>query len=100
MGRLSDASVYPLSGVDPAAPPDDLEPLARLIRDDVRIVAIGESAHAAHEFYALRHRLIRFLVQRMNFTALVWESGFPEAFMVDDYIQGRGQDRERVLIDG
>jgi len=55
--------VPPLSTTDPAGALDDLEPLARLIRDDVRVVAVGESAHAAHEFYALRHRLIRFLVE-------------------------------------
>jgi erythromycin esterase len=97
---FSDAQVFPLSTLDPAAALDDLEPLARLIGDHVRVVAVGESAHGAHEFYALRHRIIRFLVERMNFTALVWESGFPEGLMVDDFIIGRRQDRERVLIDG
>ena len=54
-GCLSDSPVLPLSTVDPAAALDDLEPLARMIPDGVRVVAIGESAHAAHEFYALRH---------------------------------------------
>ncbi len=99
-GRLSGASVFPLSTLDPAAALDDLKPLFRLIPEDVGVVAIGESAHGAHEFYALRHRLIRFLVERMNFTALVWESGFPESFLVDDYIHGRQQDRQRVQVDG
>jgi len=98
--RFSGTSVFPLSTLDPAAPLDDVEPLAQLIGDVVRVVAIGESAHAAHEFYALRHRLSRFLVERLNFTALVWESGFSETFLVDEYIQGRRQDRERVQIDG
>src|SRR5690242_10361104 len=97
---LSDAQVFPLSTLDPAAALDDLEPLARLIGDDARVVAVGESAHGAHEFYALRHRIIRCLVERMNFTALVWESGFPEGLMVDDFILGRRQDRDRVLADG
>jgi erythromycin esterase len=64
------------------------------------VVAIGESAHGAHEYYALRHRLARYLVERMNFTALVWESGFPEGFLVDDYVSGRGNDRNRALMDG
>jgi erythromycin esterase len=100
IGAWSDAQVFPLSTLEPGAGLDDLEPLARLIGDDVRVVAVGESAHGGHEFYALRHRIIRFLVERMNFTALVWESGFPEGFMVDDFIQGLRQDRERVLVDG
>jgi erythromycin esterase len=100
MGRLADASVIPLSTIDPAAPLDDLEPLTRLIGAGVRVVAVGESVHGAHEFYALRHRLARFLVERLNFTALAWESGFPEGFLVDDYLHGRRADRDRVLRDG
>lgn len=100
MGRLADASMLSFSTDDPAAALDDLEPLARLIRDDVRVVAVGESAHGAHEFYALRHRLVRFLVERMHFTALAWESGFPEGFLVNDWIHGGQQDRDRVLVEG
>jgi len=99
-GRLTAASVFPLASLDPTAAFDDLEPLTRLIGDSVQVVAIGESVHAAHEYYALRHRLIRFLIERMNFTAVVWESGFPEGFLVDEYIQGAPLDRERVQIDG
>ena len=97
---LFDKSALSLSTIDPTAPIEDLEPLRRLIANEVRIVAIGESVHAAHEFYTLRHRLIRFLVQRMNFTAVAWESGFPETFLVDDYIRGRQPDREHALVEG
>jgi erythromycin esterase len=32
------------------------------------VVGIGESAHYVREFYLLRHRLLRFLVQRCGFT--------------------------------
>ncbi len=98
--RLSGASFISLATLDPAAPLGDLEPLARLIPDDVRVVAVGESAHGAHEYYALRHRLARFLVERMDFTALTWESGFSEACMVDDWINGGGQGRDKVLAEG
>jgi erythromycin esterase len=100
MDQLSDASVFPLATIDPAAPLDDLDFLPRSIGDDVRIVAVGESVHGAHEFYWLRHRLIRFLVERMGFTAVAWESGFPEGFLIDSYIQSGPQNRDRVLIDG
>lgn len=99
-GPLRDAAVLPIATLDPTAKLDDLAPLARLIGDEVRVVAIGESAHGAHEYYALRHRLIRLLVERLGFTAVAWESGFPEGFAVDGYIQGQRDDRDRVLIDG
>jgi erythromycin esterase len=32
------------------------------------VVGIGESAHYVREFYLLRHRLLRFLVQWCGFT--------------------------------
>lgn len=98
--RISITSAISLATLDPSAPLDDLDPLKRLIDDNVRIVAVGESVHAAHEFYALRHRLVRFLVERMGFTALAWESGFPESFLINDYIHGGKHDRERTLVDG
>jgi erythromycin esterase len=98
-GLLADASVIRMS-LDPDAGFEELTPLAALIGDRVRIVAIGESTHGAGEFYRLRHRLARFLVERMGFTALVWESGFPEGLLVDGYVTGCGRDREAVLAEG
>src|SRR5262245_59933989 len=94
-GPLFGNPAMPLATLQPAASLDDLVPLAERISDDVRVVAVGESVHAAHEFYEVRHRLIRFLVERMDFTTVVWESGFPEGFLVDDYIRGGKHERSR-----
>lgn len=55
----------------------DLEPLRDIV-GDARVVAVGESTHRIHEFYQVRHRLTRFLVKELGFTAFVMESGFPE----------------------
>lgn len=77
----------------------DLEPLADIV-GDARVVAIGESMHRVHEFFALRHRVFRFLHRRAGFTALVTESGMPEGRAVDAWIRtGEGRLRE-VLRDG
>ncbi|MBG0823262.1 erythromycin esterase family protein [Planomonospora sp. ID91781] len=73
--------------LDPRAPMDDLEPLRDLI-GTARVVAIGENAHHVREFYLLRHRLLRFLVERCGFTALAFEAPFTEAHMVDAWVQG------------
>jgi erythromycin esterase len=54
----------------------DLEPLRDIV-GDARAVSIGESTHRMHEFYQLRHRMIRFLVRELGFTAHIMESGFP-----------------------
>lgn len=56
----------------------DLQPLRDIV-GEARVVAIGESTHRAHEVYQIRHRLARFLLTRMGFTASVMESGCPKA---------------------
>lgn len=61
--ELSDHAVRPLRTLDPAAPLDDLGWLDAVI-GDARVVAIGESAHYNRESALLRHRLLRYLVER------------------------------------
>lgn len=56
----------PLVLLDPEAPLDDLEPLRELI-GPARVVGIGETAHFVREYGLLRHRLVRFLVERTGF---------------------------------
>jgi erythromycin esterase len=73
--------------LDPQAPLDDLEPLGELI-GDARAVSIGESAHYVREFYLLRHRLLRFLVERCGFTIYAPEAPFTQAQALDAWIQG------------
>lgn len=83
--------------------PDDvsdaqLEPLLTFI-GDARVVALGESMHRTHEFLAWRARILRFLVERAGFTAVVLESGFVEGHSVDDWVRtGEGSLRS-VLTD-
>ena len=88
--RLSDEALIPLTRLDPTGPLDDLEWLDKAIGDS-RVVAIGESAHYNREFYQLRHRLLRYLVERHGFSAYAMESGFIEGWLTDDWVRG-GQD--------
>jgi hypothetical protein len=78
-----------LSGLDPDAALDELEPLADAI-GDARVVAIGESAHFVREFTLARERITRFLAERCGFTVFAFEFGFSEAFAVDRWVQGAG----------
>ncbi|PSK87348.1 erythromycin esterase [Murinocardiopsis flavida] len=72
--------------LDPAAPLDDLEPLRELV-GDARVVAIGESAHHVQEFYRLRHRVLRFLVERCGFTDYAFEAAYTGARTVDAWVR-------------
>lgn len=73
--------------LDPYAPLDDLEPLRDLI-GGARVVAIGENQHHIREFYLLRHRLLRFLVERCGFTGYALEAPYTEGQVVDAWVRG------------
>jgi erythromycin esterase len=97
--KLSDAAVKPLRTLDPAAALDDLEWLDETI-GTARVVAIGESAHGVREFYELRHRLLRYLVERHGFDAYAMESGFVEGWGVNDWVHGGDDQLSAVLATG
>jgi erythromycin esterase len=55
----------------------------------VRLIGVGESVHEAEPFLSFRLQLLQDLVRRHRVTALVLESGLPEAMALDDYVRGR-----------
>ena len=55
-----------------------------------RVVALGENSHFIEEFALLRRRVLRFLVERRDFTALAFEYGFSEGFTLDAWARGEG----------
>jgi erythromycin esterase len=97
--RLSADAVIPLRTLDPAGPLDDLDWLDETV-GAARVVAIGESAHYNGESYQLRHRLLRYLVERHGFSAYAMESGFVEGWQVDNWVRGGADQLGRVMADG
>src|SRR5512145_1222218 len=75
-------AAVPFDRVDPADNLDDLEPLRRLV-GDARIVSLGEATHGTREFFQMKHRILRFLVERMGFTAFAIEATWPESNRLD-----------------
>src|SRR6185436_636909 len=71
-----------------AAPIHSFRTLDPLIRD-ARLIGVGESVHDIHEFFDFRQKLLQDLVRRHRVTALVLESGLPEAMALDDYVRGK-----------
>jgi erythromycin esterase-like protein len=63
----------------PARPPparsadDGLEPLKGII-GKASVVGLGESIHTSGGFYRMKHRVFRFLVEKMGFRAFAIES--------------------------
>jgi len=83
---------WPLDKIEPIDEDDfsDLTPLKDFI-GKARIVALGEGTHGTHEFFTMKHRLVRFLVQEMGFNTFAIEASWPVAIRVNDYVlRGEG----------
>lgn len=76
-----------LTSVDLSAPLEDLGPLGDLV-GDARVVALGESSHHVREFYQLRHRMLRCLIEEHGFTTVVLEAPFTGAQVLDAWVRG------------
>ncbi|MGK8522702.1 erythromycin esterase family protein [Nocardia asteroides] len=59
---------------------------------DARLVLIGEASHGTHEFYAARAEMTKRLIEEKGFGAVVVEADWPDAYRVNRYILGRGED--------
>jgi erythromycin esterase len=67
-----------------------------------RLIGVGESVHETEPFLSFRLQLLQDLVRRHRVTALLLESGLPEAMELNDYVRGRTAtvDYDKVLPGG
>jgi erythromycin esterase-like protein len=79
-------AAHPLAGA-----PADYNPLLDLIGDR-RFVLLGEASHGTHEFYRARAEITRRLIEERGFTAVAVEADWPDAYRVNCYVRGRGED--------
>lgn len=82
---LTDA-VQPLTGS-----PTDFVPVLDVV-GDARVVLIGEASHGTHEFYRVRAEITKRLIRERGFTAVAVEADWPDAYRVNRYVRGAGQD--------
>ena len=64
----------------------DLESLLRRI-GDARVVLLGEATHGTSEFYRMRERISRDLIERKGFSFIAIEGDWPDAARVDHYVR-------------
>ncbi|MFC5460800.1 erythromycin esterase family protein [Massilia niabensis] len=81
------AAAHPLDGG-----PGDYDALLELV-GDARFVLLGEATHGSHEFYEERARITQRLIREKGFTAVAVEADWPDAYRVNRYVRGEGQDR-------
>ncbi|BBZ49070.1 erythromycin esterase family protein [Mycobacterium heidelbergense] len=61
---------------------------------DARIVLIGESSHGTHEFYEARAAITKWLIEEKGFCAVAAEADWPDAYRVNRYVRGLGDDND------
>lgn len=86
----------PLSTVDPDAPLDDPAGLRALV-GDAPVVALGEATHGTREFFQLKHRVFRSLVEDQGFTVFALEIGQVDARLINAIIQDGTGDARAAL---
>ncbi len=74
--------------------PGGVPPFAALeeLIGDARVVLIGESSHGTHEFYEARAQITRWLIEEKGFCAVAAEADWPDAYRVNRYVHGTGED--------
>ncbi len=65
---------------------------SRSLIGDARIVLIGESSHGTHEFYEARAEITKWLIEKKGFNAVAAEADWPDAYRVNRYVRGLGDD--------
>jgi protein-L-isoaspartate(D-aspartate) O-methyltransferase len=64
----------------------DLGPLLQRV-GDARIVLLGEATHGTSEFYRMRERISRLLIERKGFSFVAIEGDWPDAARIDHYVR-------------
>ncbi|NDP62330.1 erythromycin esterase family protein [Polaromonas sp.] len=80
--------LQPLNGHD-----NDYDALLELI-GPARFALLGEASHGTQEFYRERAAITRRLITEKGFTAIAVEADWPDAWRVNRYVRGLGNDAD------
>jgi erythromycin esterase-like protein len=83
-------AAHPLSGAA-----RDYDPLLELI-GDARLVLLGEATHGTHQFYREHAQITKRLILEKGFTGIAVEADWPNAYRVNRYVRGQGNDAEAI----
>ncbi len=61
---------------------------------DARFVLLGEGSHGTHDFYHERAEITKRLIIEKGFAAVAVEADWPDAYRVNHYVRGDGDDRD------
>lgn len=89
-------AITPLETTEPAIDGDGLHALGDALADH-RVVGLGEATHGTREFFELKHRIVRNLVEAHDVRLFGIEASFGETLAVNDYVCRGDGDPESVV---
>jgi erythromycin esterase len=75
---------------------DDIQFLREMV-GEASVVSLGEATHGTREFFQMKHRILEFLVEEMDFSLFAIEASWPEANRLNDYVLTGEGDPETLL---
>lgn len=90
------SNAFPFDTTRPGSGCADLQPLLEMI-GDARIVALGEATHGTREFFAMKHRIVKCLVEEMGFTLFLIEDQWHASNQINQYLETGEGDAHRAL---
>ncbi|GAU66910.1 thiazole biosynthesis protein [Streptomyces sp. NBRC 110611] len=89
----------PLRTVEPQGDGSrDLRPVGSMI-GEARVVGVGEATHSSHDFFALKHRLFRHLVEEKGFRTFALEASWSTGLRLNAYVLHGTGDVRRIMKD-
>ncbi|GAB4020699.1 erythromycin esterase family protein [Spirosoma migulaei] len=80
--------ILPLQDADPTREFTELAPLDTVLAK-AQVVGMGEGTHGTREFFRMKDRLFRYLVQKHGHQTIAFEANFGRAVLVNRFIHGQ-----------
>ncbi|MFD5054247.1 erythromycin esterase family protein [Streptomyces tendae] len=94
--RAAERVAHPLRTTGPYGDQADLRPLGRMV-DGAKVVGLGEATHSSHEFFTLKHRVLRYLVEHEGFRTFALETSWSSGLRLDAYVRKGEGDPRRIM---
>ncbi|WP_323185822.1 MULTISPECIES: erythromycin esterase family protein [unclassified Streptomyces] len=92
--RALERAAHPLRSTEPGGNTADLRALDSMI-GDATVVGLGEATHGSHEFFTMKERVFRHLVEKKGFTTFSLEMSWSSGLQINEYLQtGKGDVRK------
>ncbi|MDP8221074.1 MAG: erythromycin esterase family protein [Candidatus Stygibacter frigidus] len=89
-------NVYPVNIAESRTGFEDLRFISKIV-GNAEIVCLGESRHDIHEQFLLKFRMIRYLVEELDFRTFILEGSFPYAELINNYLKAGEGDISEIM---